>query len=911
MNPAELDRFREVEQIFYAAIEQPAGAQRDALVRDQCGVDDKLRSEVALLLENHESIRAAAPSPSQYLPLFGAWQAVKLLGRGGMGTVYLAERADGAFRMSAAVKVVPLALVSTEIEERFRRERQFLASLDHPKIARLLDGGVSETGLPYLVMEFVAGQTIERFCDAHGLDVRARIGLVRQVLDALAYVHGRQVLHRDVKPSNILVDETGNVKLVDFGTARLVNVTAEAGLTKAGVFAFTPDYASPEQIRGEPCSFASDLYSAGVLLYRLLTGRLPLQTPPEPPRLGAPLDAILAKALSRNAADRYASAAEMGADLARYLAGGRVRAHRSRGKLWAAVCAALVGGAGFWAFEYVRPARGHDHVLVPFDAGLPDAAQPSLSYDGKWLAFVSRDGQGARTGIWLKRMPQGAPRRVTPADSSNDEPALSPDGQWLSFHSTRPPPGIYLQPATGGAVRLLAPGGRAPRFSPDGQSIAYLNTSEMGGDMWAPNTRFLYRVPVRGGTPLRLARSASSVQGAAWTSDSRGMLLLATDERTALRLWRAPLDGGAPELVPDFVAPPPVGRACGVIGNRFFYTTLDNVWMLGEFLLDAPLSRARFSYAAPPSRLPISGCSVSANGTVLTEEDDSVSSAWMLPLDAESGSPRGALGRLTGLERGDFRMQLTPDGETFFVGRLTTASYLQDFRTGTRSKLPGADLISSDGLFALRLSGPAANPASVTMQVLNLITGASWGRMVTLGVAWDLSSGGQWLLSVGTEAYRTITAWDTRTAEHRTIYARPGANLYLASFSQDRRWALFTSEEAGQQPRMWAAPFRQLQSVPPAEWVDLGTGDYPRWSPAGRRIYFIRTHDGFECLFTRAVDPGSKRPIGPVTEVQHFHGRLTPQGLRPGFFRLSVARDKIGFVLGEQAHRLLQWRRHY
>src|ERR1700692_2373589 len=112
-----------------------------------------------------------------------------------MGTVYLAERADGAFRMSAAVKVVPLALASHEIEERFRRERQFLAGLDHPKVARLIDGGVSETGLPFLVMEFVGGLTIERFCEVHELDIRSRIALMRQVLEALAYVHGRQVIH--------------------------------------------------------------------------------------------------------------------------------------------------------------------------------------------------------------------------------------------------------------------------------------------------------------------------------------------------------------------------------------------------------------------------------------------------------------------------------------------------------------------------------------------------------------------------------------------------------------------------------------------------------------------------------------------------------------------------------------------
>jgi Tfp pilus assembly protein PilF len=326
MDPAELERFRKVEEVFYAAMEQPAGEERDTLVHDLCGADQNLRTEVTLLLADHERIRAAAPEPAQRLPQFGAWQAVKLLGRGGMGTVYLAERADGAFSMTAAVKVVPLALASAEIEERFRRERQFLASLDHPRIARLIDGGVSETGLPFLVMEYVQGATIDRFCEMHRLDARASAALVRQVLEALAYVHSRQVAHRDIKPSNILVDDSGKVKLLDFGTARLVDATAEAALTKTGVFAFTPEYASPEQVRGEPATFASDLYSAGVLLYRLATGHLPSQANPPPEasrRMDAALGAIVVKALSRNAAGRYRSAAEMDADLERYLQSGR------------------------------------------------------------------------------------------------------------------------------------------------------------------------------------------------------------------------------------------------------------------------------------------------------------------------------------------------------------------------------------------------------------------------------------------------------------------------------------------------------------------------------------------------------------------------------------------------------------
>jgi Tfp pilus assembly protein PilF len=366
-----MERFRKVEEIFHAALEKPAGEDRDTLIGESCGSDESLRTEIGGLLANDERVRAAVPPAPERLPRFGVWQAVKLLGRGGMGTVYLAERADGAFLMAAAVKVVPLALASPEIEERFRRERQFLAGLDHPKIARLIDGGVSDSGLPYLVMEFVDGLTIERFCDARQLDTRARVALVRQVLEALAYVHGRQVIHRDLKPSNILVGETGHVKLLDFGTARLVDVTAEAAITKIGVFAFTPEYASPEQVRGEPVTFASDLYSAGVLLYRLLTGRLPYQitgaspaavarvitrAQPEPSGLDAPLNAIVSKALSKNPASRYGSAAEMDADLARYLEGRHVLARKPHRKFWFAVAAAIaICAAAIWLFAHRWP----------------------------------------------------------------------------------------------------------------------------------------------------------------------------------------------------------------------------------------------------------------------------------------------------------------------------------------------------------------------------------------------------------------------------------------------------------------------------------------------------------------------------------------------------------------------------
>ena len=390
------------------------------------------------------------------------------------------------------------------------------------------------------------------------------------------------------------------------------------------------------------------------------------------------------------------------------------------------------------------------------------------------------------------------------------------------------------------------------------------------------------------------------------------MLFLSTDERGTLRLWSAPLDGGAAQRISEFSeAEHLYARACAVTGARFLYTYADaseKALALGEFLLKPALRGSRYSSAPAYPHLVTSGCAASADGTVLADAVDARSGTWALPIDAESGAVRGSLISLNIPDHDYHVVQFTPDGASFVL-TWPGDSFLQDYRTGKRRELPGAEMLSSDGLFVLQLSKLRAGTSPPISRVLNLRTGESWGSMQSGGgVTWDLSSGGQWALETSTDIHRAIVAWDTRTSEHQPVYAHPSANLYLANFSKDRRWVLFTSEEGGRPPRMWAAPFRGLQIVPHTEWVDLGEGDYPRWSPAGGRIYFTQVHDGFECIFTRAADPVTKRPVGPVTGVRHFHGRLTPRGVRPGSFRISVAQNRIAFGLGEQVHQLLQWK---
>jgi len=319
-----------------------------------------LRDAESEFLETPAWVSVPAPTVSEAPPdRIGPWKITRELGRGGMGTVYRGERDDGSFEQTVAVKLIRAELVSGELRRRFDSERRILASLDHPNVARLLDAGTTQQGIPYLVLEYVAGEPIDAWCDARSLDIAQRLALLRLVCAAVHAAHQRLILHRDLKTANVLVDSTGQPKLLDFGIAKLlVQDTRQDDLTRVG-FArpLTPEWSSPEQLRGEPLSTASDVYSLGVLLYLLLTGRRPHvysekspaafataieSTPPvalrvaasgsTPPgvtvqRLRGDIDRIAQKALAADARERYATVAELDADIARLLAGRPVAAH--------------------------------------------------------------------------------------------------------------------------------------------------------------------------------------------------------------------------------------------------------------------------------------------------------------------------------------------------------------------------------------------------------------------------------------------------------------------------------------------------------------------------------------------------------------------------------------------------------
>jgi hypothetical protein len=422
----------DAKRVFEAALDRPE-VERAAFVEQACGGNTALLEEVRSLLAWHKGSTGFLETPAARLPdtsaatttaigligkSIGAWRILDVVGSGGMGVVYRAERADAAFRRHAALKVVRPGPDSPQIIERFRLERETLAALDHPNIARLMDGGTTPDGQPFLVMELVDGEPIDRYCDERRLSIDERLDLFRKVCAGVQYAHENLVVHRDIKPDNILVTKDGVPKLLDFGVAKILSRDAalpEDPAATSATWAMTPDYASPERVSGRPSTTATDVYSLGVLLHVLLTGARPYTltgtTPAAiekqlleftliPPseravsspdseeraarrglnslklarRLTGDLDAIILRALGRLPASRYSSVEQLAEDVARHRANypvharGRtagyatrlfMRRHRAAIAVAALLAVVIIGGiaAVLWQAAAAADAR--------------------------------------------------------------------------------------------------------------------------------------------------------------------------------------------------------------------------------------------------------------------------------------------------------------------------------------------------------------------------------------------------------------------------------------------------------------------------------------------------------------------------------------------------------------------------
>ena len=657
-------RASRVEELFALAVDLPA-ASRDELLARECAGDDALRAEVAALLAHaggdtrlREPVAAAAGAlvaapPTTVGGRIGPYRLIERLGEGGMGTVFLAERDDDEYRRRVAIKVLRNGLGSAEAVARFRDERQILAQLDHPSIVRLLDGGTTTQGLPYLVMEHVDGGPL--VTRARGLSVRARVALVRTICAAIQHAHQQLVVHRDIKPANVLVDAAGTPKLLDFGIAKLLDDGAgREARTRTGAALLTVEYASPEQARGKPVTVATDVYALGAVLYELLVGAPPqraadsmletlrticevepvrpsLAAPPEVRReLAGDLDNIVLKALQKAPAARYPSAAAFADDLDRYLdgrpvtarattfayrAGKFVRRHRGKLALAALVVAALATAT---VVSVVQAGRARAHALVA-------EAQTRVADEQTRSLLVE---------LGVRELDAGRASRALPyfaevLRQGEDTPAI----RLLVARALGP-----LEQQVGGAA-VIAPGIIEARWTPDGARVvatAYDGTRVLDRELRelahvvessnylaiADDGRryFVWNGSVFGARPLDGTAAPPSASylaaGALSVFAARGRHVAVSTSAGDVRVW----DGATGEIRFDRNLPGVVGAVLGS-GERLFAGRADGA--IERHALD----RDDAARSAPGSS-PVVRLVTTDDGRVVTGHGDGTVRVW-------------------------------------------------------------------------------------------------------------------------------------------------------------------------------------------------------------------------------------------------------------------------------------------
>ncbi len=476
----EATREHKIRVLYERALTIPAEG-REAFLRQTCVNEPDLVQAVLELFN---------PAPAQQTRgagWIGPYRVERLLGRGGMGEVWQAVRDDGTFRKLVAIKLMTTPLEGEgQFLQRFRQEMQVLANLDHPGISRILDGGELSDGRPYMVMDFIDGLPLDKHCDERRLSIEDRVRLIIQVCEAVDYLHKAGVIHRDLKPANVMVTTSGQVKLLDFGIARVNTITADPMMTAPQHRLLTPGYASPEQMAGETCTPRSDIYSLGAVLYRLLTQQTPSLSAPTAPsgflttgqgaaattakplpqhQLGD-LDGIAMKALEHNPAKRYATALELAEDLKRFLRGAPVTArsasaaerftrfvHRRPAFVMTGALAAVLAAAGGVFFlrqpksvpppPASPPVEASTPISAPQQLQSPPPKQDSPVAPSDPLPAAEKGPQQRRPAVVV---PPPAPAAAT-VSGKVEAPAVQPPAVIAQPPAPKPAPAAPVAPA--------------------------------------------------------------------------------------------------------------------------------------------------------------------------------------------------------------------------------------------------------------------------------------------------------------------------------------------------------------------------------------------------------------------------------------------------------------------------------
>jgi Tol biopolymer transport system component/predicted Ser/Thr protein kinase len=867
----------------------------------------------------------------------GHYEILEKLGEGGMGVVYKAR--DARLARFAAVKVLPAARVGDgERRVRFMQEARAASALNHPNIITVYEVNVDRDDL-YIAMELVEGKPLDQLIPAGGMRIKAALDAAIQVADVLAKAHTAGLVHRDLKPGNIMLTADGRVKLLDFGLAKFIEgvgpesaTCTMATLTQEGSIVGTAAYMSPEQAEGKPVDARSDLFSFGAVLYEMLSGQRAfrgesivstlaavLEKDPAPLSAAVPRDVerIVTHCLRKEPPRRFQHAGDIrlaledalsGAETGGASATGAQAARRPRFRwsyLGIAAAVVLAWGAGWWFRTDPRPPTDLDLKRLTGDPGL--IANTAISPDGQLIAYSSDRAGNGDLDIWVQHRRGGDPIRITNDTGDESDPSFSADGAQIIYRARD---GIYLVPALGGDPRHLAKSGGRPRLSPDGKRVVYQNA---GGVRF---TSQVFLLDVASGQPRRVAEKLPGARYPVWSPDGRYLLIESFDRFQPVArqaIWWL--------VSADTLEPLPLGPSPGIPeqwlpGDRILFTTVgedrarldaSDVTNLGV----VAISPRRTRFTTTPRRLTngtaiLESGSVAADGTMVVRAGSYRSNLWILPLDANAGKVMGPAQPLTQDVAFTVEPSISSDGR-----RLAFTSdrdgdekvWLMDLPTRSRRRLTPLSgreyrpVLSPDGMkLAYGVGVPIGNPTTMVADLTSLDQPAAphMACRQECAILW-----GWWPDSRGF----LVTLADIHSiglvppAGGAREFTRSTNQLFQPIPSPDGQWMFIVSNGTK------IAHLQNGKMPDPSQWKPTGEhGDLYRWSPDGNTVYFVDDRDKFLCIWGRHLNPATKQPVGEAFSVYHSHGaRLSMLGLSSSSaIGPAVARDKIVFAQAER-----------